>query len=385
MEELTAQLDQYLNQDLIQIIISNSRQKDGVKKIHVRPILLKDKLMFQLVKHTEKQVFHENLTKEEMVGRIPELMDEFKQLELDSPGIHLTALVSKKGKITVKIREQAVCVPERELSHNRKKQYILDPNIPIPFLQDLSVQTAEGKIANAHYDKFKQINRFLEFIEDVADQLPNNREAVIIDFGCGKSYLTFAMYYYLKELKKKQIRIIGLDLKEDVIKNCNQLRDRYGYEKLEFQVGDIAQFQGVNQADMVVSLHACDTATDYALYKAISWGAKIILSVPCCQHELNQTMENDTFAPIFKYGLIKERMAALYTDAFRGNLLEEAGYQVQLLEFINMEHTPKNILIRAVKTGKIVNKDDFRRAYQALNADMTLYRLLEEGKEEEYE
>lgn len=240
---------------------------------------------------------------------------------------------------------------EVDLSHNRKKKYILDPGEKVGFLIDLGVQSQEGKIIHAKYDKFRQINRFLEFIEDVLPQLPKDREVTIVDFGCGKSYLSFAMYHYLKKLKGYQVHIIGLDLKEDVIAECSRLAGKYGYQGLDFYVGDIAHFQEVERVDMVVTLHACDTATDYALDKAIRWGAKVILSVPCCQHELNGQMENALLEPLFRYGLIKERMAALVTDALRGQILESRGYQVQLLEFIDMEHTPKNILIRAVKKG----------------------------------
>jgi len=174
----------------------------------------------------------------------------------------------------------------------------------------------------------------------------------ILDFGCGKSYLTFAMYHYLKELKAYPVRIIGLDLKADVIAHCNELAQKYGYSGLQFLVGDIAQYEGVDAVDMVVTLHACDTATDYALDKAVKWGAKVILSVPCCQHELNQQIENELLQPVLKYGLIKERMAALLTDALRAEILESKGYQVQILEFIDMEHTPKNILIRGVKNER---------------------------------
>ena len=212
--------------------------------------------------------------------------------------------------------------------------------------------TEEGKIVHARFDKFRQINRFLEFIEDILPKLDRSRESVILDFGCGKSYLTFAMYYYLKELKGYPVRIVGLDLKEDVIEHCSRLGRQYGYEGLSFCHGDIASFEGVEKVDMVVTLHACDLATDYALEKAVNWGARVILSVPCCQHELNGQMENSLLRPVLQYGLIKERMAALYTDAIRAQVLEYRGYRTQILEFIDMEHTPKNILIRAVRQGK---------------------------------
>ena len=232
--------------------------------------------------------------------------------------------------------------------------------------------TKEGAIVHSRYDKYRQINRFLEFIEDILPQLNKNKENVIIDFGCGKSYLTFAMYYYLKEVKGYPVRIIGLDLKEDVICHCSDLAVRYGYEKLSFTCGDIASYEGVDHVDMVVTLHACDLATDYALEKAVGWGAKVILSVPCCQHELNRQIHNPVLQPVLEYGLLKERMAALYTDGIRAKVLEYRGYNTQILEFIDMEHTPKNILLRAVlrKEGQI------RELIHFLNIDPAIVRLL---------
>ena len=237
--------------------------------------------------------------------------------------------------------------------------------------------TAEGKIVRTKFDKFRQINRFLEFVEDILPQLAKGREITILDFGCGKSYLTFALYYYLHELKCYDVRIIGLDLKADVIRHCRDLAGKYGYEKLTFLEGDIADYDGVDEVDMVVTLHACDTATDYALAKAVGWNAKVILSVPCCQHELNGQMESDILQPILRYGLIKERMAALVTDAMRAEYLCMEGYDAQILEFIDMEHTPKNILNRAVKTGKKKDNGEALRACEAfLHVNPTLKRLL---------
>lgn len=317
-------------------------------------------------------------------------------------GIHGTGvvLVSKKGKITVKIRRKERTEAAgsekirprfdgqenglRLLEHNRKKRYILEEGIPVPFLVDLGVMTAEGKVVRSRYDKYRQINRFLEFIEDILPNLDPARESVILDFGCGKSYLTFAMYYYLKELRGYPIRIIGLDLKEDVICRCDTLAKSYGYDRLSFFCGDIASYEGVDRVDMVVTLHACDLATDYAMEKAVGWGAKVILSVPCCQHELNRQIENPLMKPVFGYGLIKERMAALYTDAIRAQVLEYRGYRTQILEFIDMEHTPKNILIRAVRQGndaafkKAREKTgtELRKLLEFLQADPAIVRLL---------
>lgn len=249
--------------------------------------------------------------------------------------------------------------------------------------------TPEGKIKNSRYDKFKQLNRYLEFIQDILPKLPRNREVRIIDFGCGKSYLTFAMYYYLKELNHYDIQVTGLDLKEDVIENCQKLADKYGYDKLRFLQGDIASYQGADQADMVVTLHACDTATDFALAKAVKWGAKVILSVPCCQHELNRQVQNQDLAPVLEYGILKERFAAILTDGLRAQMLESAGYDTQILEFISMEHTPKNLLIRAVKNEN--KKEDpkqrqkWENCIEAFHVEPALKKLMFGGGSSEKE
>ena len=377
MIEIKKELQNHLDQNLIQIVISNPREKSNGKKIQIRPIELKKQLLFQFAVFSGKQVFHQNLEANEACDQILEYMEQYRQLELLANGLQLIILVSKKGKITINKKMRQDLKQNQDLSHNRTKKYILEEGKPLPFLQDLGVQTAEGKIVKSQYDKFRQINRFLEFIQDVAEELPKDREAVIIDFGCGKSYLTFAMYYYLHEMKGLDIRIIGLDLKEDVIRHCNQLRTTYQYEKLDFYIGDIANYKGVDEVDMVVTLHACDTATDYALAKAVRWNASVILSVPCCQHELNQQIVCKELEPIMKYGLLKERMSALFTDGLRGNLLEEYGYQVQLLEFIDMEHTPKNILIRGIKKKKeVLSPSSVDDLENFLNGKLTLSKLL---------
>ena len=382
MEELREVLYKYLNEELARLTISNPRSKTEAAKISLRPVLLGEKLVFQASIQQDKQVFHRNFERKEAVEEIARWMEIYRQLEVFSAKGQVNVLISKKGRMGIKEKKTACSVKERDLSHNRKKKYILEPECKVGFLMDLGVQTKEGKIVHAKYDKFRQINRFLEFIEDILPQLPKDREVKIVDFGCGKSYLTFAMYHYLKELKGYQVHIIGLDLKEDVIEHCRNLAKQYGYTGLEFYVGDIVSYQGAENVDMVVTLHACDTATDYALDKAIRWGAKVILSVPCCQHELNGQMENDVLAPVFSYGLIKERMAALFTDALRAQILESKGYQVQVLEFIDMEHTPKNILIRAIKKGKAKDGGDYRRVMEFLHVQPTLAMLQDRGKDD---
>lgn len=379
MEELKAKLSGMLSDKLYQVIISNPREKGGVQKVKIRPVLVKNELCFQETKTIGPQVFHENLSREDALQRIMEHMSAFKQLEAESTEGKLTALVSKKGKVTVKLsakgKSNAKSGPD--LSHNRAKKYILEEGKPVPFLVELGVQTKEGVIVRSRYDKFRQINRYLEFVEDILPVFEKDECIHIIDFGCGKSYLTFALYYYLHELKKYQVSITGLDLKKDVIAHCNSLAQKYGYSGLTFLHGDIAKFEGANAVDMVVTLHACDTATDYALKKAVDWGAKVIFSVPCCQHEVNAQIQSADLAPVLKYGLIKERLSALLTDAIRANLLEEAGYETQILEFIDMEHTPKNILIRAVK-GREKADTGIGGLTNTLGVNTTLQKLFDE-------
>lgn len=384
-EEVKKIFEDFLDDSLLRIILSNPAFKDGAGpckalKVRVRPVMLKGGMVFQAEELTEKQAFHRNLTREEGVSYLLGLMESgFKQVEVESSRGQARVLVGKKGTVTIKVKknQQKMVAAPNVASHNRQKRYILEEGKPVAFLEDLGVMTADGKVVRSHYDKFRQINRFLEFIEDILPRLDKSRENVIIDFGCGKSYLTFAMYYYLHELKGYEVRIIGLDLKQDVIDHCNRLSVAYGFDKLKFYHGDIASYDGVDHVDMVVTLHACDTATDYALEKAVKWNASVILSVPCCQHELNKQMDNKLLRPVLQYGLIKERMAALYTDALRAEILENRGYRTQILEFIDMEHTPKNILIRAVKQGGPKdNRKEIEDILQFLGTEQTLAGLL---------
>lgn len=401
MKELLTLFNTVLNKDFIRAIISNPREKGGIVKVKIRPLELKGQLVFQFESFTAKQAFHKNLDRDAAVQELSGCAGEFRQMQIETADAEYTVLISKKGKATIKRKQRREKAQAADLSHNRQKRYILEEGKFVPFLRDLGVMTEEGKIVRSRTDKFRQINRFLEFIEDILPQLDRDRELTILDFGCGKSYLTFAMYYYLHELKGYDIRIVGLDLKEDVIWHCGRLAEQYGYDKLTFLTGDIADYDGVDQVDMVVTLHACDTATDYALAKAVGWNAKVILSVPCCQHELNAQFSagggsgDGLLAPVMDYGLLRERFAALVTDGLRAKYLERAGYETQVLEFIDMEHTPKNILLRAVKRNgdKIKNTaaesaavrraaDDIVKCEQFLQASPTLGRLLSDIKGE---
>lgn len=332
---------------------SNPRDREKIQKLRIRPVVRKETLLYQAERYVGTKVYHENLSPDALVALLLDAMTaDFRQLELETQRHRVTVLVSKKGNVAVKekekIKTEVAQQQETDFSHDRQKHYILPQDEPVPFLVALGVQTAQGRVVRAKYDKFRQINRYLEFVRDILPALSKG-PLKIIDFGCGKSYLTFALYYYLKIMNQYDIRIIGLDLKKDVIEDCQALADKLGYDGLTFQVGDIGSYENdTENVDMVVTLHACDTATDYALAKAVKWKARVIMSVPCCQHELNRQIACDALAPVLKYGLIKERMAALLTDAIRASLLEEYGYDTQILEFIDMEHTPKNILIRAV-------------------------------------
>lgn len=394
MENLRKLIEECIdrNEQILSAIASNPRDKEKVSKIKLRPLMVKEELVYQAESFVGPKAFHQNLQPQEVADFLVERMEQdFKQLELDMETQKATVLVSKKGKVTInkKQKAQAVRLEKEELSHNRTKQYVLPADTMVPFLVDLGVQTAEGQIVRTKYDKFRQINRYLEFVRDILPSLPKNRTLTIIDFGCGKSYLTFALYYYLKIVHNYDIRVIGLDLKKDVIEHCNALSQKYGYEGLSFHVGDISSFDGVDEVDMVVTLHACDTATDYALEKAVKWNAKVIFSVPCCQHEVNKQIQCDALQGALKYGLIKERLSALITDAVRANILEQQGYETQVLEFIDMEHTPKNILIRAIKRegmgyvpGAISKKNapghQLEQLEELLHIEPTLQKLLQE-------
>ena len=381
----------YISEKTVDVVISNSSNAEQMKKVKARPILLKEQIKFQVTSYQGTKVFHKNYDRDEFLSLIEQYVTgyvieeqegisvKFKQIVIRNTKEQITALFSKKGKMTLKVTKLKQELPEPLIEHNRVKKYILEEGTAVPFLIDLGVMTKEGKIVQSKYDKYRQINRFLEFVEDVIEELPKDKELTILDFGCGKSYLRFALYYYFKNLKGYNITIIGLDLKDDVIRTCNGLAKKYKYDNLKFLHGNIADYEELEKVDMVVTLHACDTATDYALEKAIQWDAKVILSVPCCQHEINQQIRCKELDTVLKYGLLKERISALLTDGLRAELLECHGYKTQILEFIDMEHTPKNILIRAVKQkqGKKKDTKEYKKTVEFLKVKPTLGELLQ--------
>jgi len=406
---LLEQLNNVFEDEPEKIVISNKVDKAyEYNKVGVRRIFIKSKPMYQFATYTKKQVFMQNVDADCAVDKLMEFFpDKFKQMNMFFSDKEVAFKLSKSGKLlsntrhiaslgnTRKIsRGEAGIISRQELAggpipfapgqvetHNRQKNYILKEGMVIPPLVDMGVFTRDGKVVNSMYDKFKQINRFVEMVDDVLKDYKGD-EIYIIDFGCGKSYLTFIIYYYLVELKGKKAHIVGLDLKKDVIEKCNSTAKKYGYEGLHFELGDINGYKTDYPVDMVVTLHACDTATDYALYNAVNWGATYILSVPCCQHEVNKSISCETLTPMMKYGIIKERTAALATDALRGTMLEYRGYKTQLLEFVDMAHSPKNILIRAVKSN--VSKEKRQRSLKEatdmcnfLGVEPAIYKLLQ--------
>lgn len=385
-EKLAGAVERVFQEKPYKVVISKPDSKDAV----YRRVEIEQKgEVYQIAKYTQKQVFHENTSVENTVGLCVAFLEkQFRQANAFGPDGEQMILVSKKGKVAYKSNKKG----EKKVScgeapafteHNRKKHYILEEGKPVAPLFDMGIFTAEGKVVHSMYDKFKQINRFVEMVDDTVKTL-NPKNLHIIDFGCGKSYLTFILYYYFTEIQNIPVTMTGLDLKSDVIEKCNAAAVKYGYENLHFELGDVNGYETDRPVDMVVTLHACDTATDYALYHAIRWNARMIFSVPCCQHELNQQMESEKLSLFTRYGIVKERMAALTTDAIRGNLLEACGYKTQLLEFVDFAHTPKNILIRAQKKNivpRAVREKAWREVLQVMeefNLRPMLYELLKE-------
>ena len=399
MQQLEQYFQQIIGKDVFKLIISKPKKKDSeYKKI----IIEKKSDYYQIAKYTEKQVFHENVKSDALASRCTELtFEHFLQVNAWSNEWEYYILISKKGSATLKRKKIQNTITTTENNggnhehtahnrndnapseHNRRKNYILKEGTPIPPLVDMGVFTKEGKVVRTMYDKFKQINRFIEMIDDTLKD-SSITELNVIDFGCGKSYLTFILYYYLTEIKKIKANMIGLDLKADVIKHCNEVARKYGYDGLRFELGDINGYQTPFDVDMVITLHACDTATDFALYNAITWNARMIFSVPCCQHELNSQIQTESLKALTDYGIIKERFAALATDAIRGKLLEYCGYKTQLLEFIDFAHTPKNILIRAIKRPMTAKNARNKAMYEVealceeFHFKPTLYHLIKD-------
>lgn len=382
--DIAEAVKQIADAEIEKLILSNPKNKSvPYQKMTVRPLLIQKQKRYQLERFTERQAFQENIEPAALAQVLSQsLQEEYSQLDGWSHEASYWIKISKKGKVFFKEKKKKQPGAPQELGQqNRKKQYLLEAaQAPQP-LVDLGVITKEGKVVAAKYDKYKQINRFIEMIDEGIG--PEVKQIHIIDFGCGKSYLTFVLYHYLTQVRQIEAQMVGLDLKADVIEKCNQIAERYGYDGLHFEVGNIEGYTPHFSVDMVISLHACDTATDFALYNAVQWKTARIYSVPCCQHELCHQMRRQSAGSLTEYGLLKERFAALLTDALRADLLRAQGYQVDLLEFVDMEHSPKNLLIRAVKKTESLsqNQSAKKRAEAAMAAYQvmpTLYRLLYE-------
>ena len=374
-KELDEVIKELFTNKIVKIVLSNSKDTQ-YKKI----VITKQAKGFQAEKFTDTQAFHENLSDDQLALFCYSNMDNgFKQLNAWDDSFEYSIKISKKGKVFVSKTKSNTSVKTTSTNDKQKTYYLKEGTI-IPPLVDMGVFTKDGKVVKSMYDKYRQINKFLQFIDEAIDKA-NLSKVNIADFGCGKSYLTFVVYYYLNFVKGIDATMTGLDLKEDVISKCQMTAKRYGYDKLSFKVGDVAVYESDKPVDIVITLHACDTATDFAIYHAIRWGTKIIISVPCCQHELNSQIESEDYSILTRYGLLKERTAAIMTDAIRANLLEYSGYKTQILEFIDFTHTPKNLLIRAVKSKiPAEHKEKLLHEVQTLikeyNLDPTLYRLL---------
>ncbi|MDE7161976.1 MAG: SAM-dependent methyltransferase, partial [Anaeroplasmataceae bacterium] len=366
--------------DIIKGTFSIPYSNQKYTKAKLTRILLKNEEVIQVSLFTQQQVFHDNVEISKLNEYLNLMLEEkFKSLELFTKEYIYSYKISNKGKVLTNRKTQKNDFVV--LEHNKQKKYLLEEGMIIPPLIDLGIMTSEGKVVKSRFDKFKQINRFLEMIEDtVADE----KQLRIIDFGCGKSYLTFILYYFFTYIKKIDCKMIGLDLKADVIRHCNEIAQKYGYNQLTFQQGDISQFKDSNSVDMIVTLHACDTATDYALYYAIQMKCKYIFSVPCCQHEINLKLNAIKLAPISKYGILKDRFSAILTDSIRANILEYFGYKTNILEFVDWDTTPKNVLIRATLAQMKPNeklKEEIEAWLTQLNVDQTLYSLCFKQKE----
>ena len=349
--------ENFENKNITKCIFSNMKGDYEYTKIIIKPLIIKNNFVYQFEQFKNNKAYHSNLTIEESIQKLSIIIENFYQYVVFTTEADIQIIRGKKDfNMKSTCNQKEIC----SLEHNKVKKYILEEGTPIPFLIRLGIMGEDGKVFKKSYDKFRQINKYLEFIDETIKELKNKKyidtHIKAVDFGCGKSYLTFALHYYLKNIQNMTFEVIGLDLKKDVIEHCNQIAKDLNMENIEFLTGDIKDFNKLKNVDLIFSLHACNNATDYSLLKGLELDAKAILAVPCCQHEFNQKMsqnkKSEFFAfenPIGKHGILLEKFASLATDALRAQVLELCGYKTQVMEFIDMEHTPKNILIRGIK------------------------------------
>jgi SAM-dependent methyltransferase len=354
---------------LVSATLSDPSRGD-VDRVRLRPVVLKGVRCYQFEELKGPKAFHRNLGEAAALEALVERLSVFRRGVFKTEDADLQV---EHGRVVRRPADR----PPADAAHDRGKAHLLAAGTPVPFLVRLGIMAKDGKVLASRQDKFRQINRYLEFVDDVVGALPAGPVRVV-DFGCGKSYLTFALHHLLRLRRGLDVDVVGVDLKEDVVADCSALARELGLEGLRFVAGDIAGFRGVDRADLVVSLHACDTATDEAIARAVGWGAAAILAAPCCQHEVAGTIANDAQVPLLRHGILKERVASLVTDALRAELLEMAGYSAQVVEFIDTEHTPKNLMIRAVKRETRKDGAEYRRFRDAWGVVPKLERLLGE-------
>ena len=383
-DNILYKLQDFINiDDFIKAIISNpiKKSEDLPKKIDIKKIMLKNKLYFQFIYYIDKKVIHENIEDSSLIlEKIINLMSEnFKQCDILANN-SLTLLMNKKGDFKITGIKKTVNIDNTPQSHNKAKNYILKEGEYIDWLYKLGVIDKNGIVISHKQKKFRQINKFLEMLKDIEENLPNN--AKIIDMGCGKSYLTFAMYHYFNIIKEKNVTINGYDLKKDVVEHCNKLAKEFNFKNLQFFNEDIQNIDKSENINMIISLHACDTATDYAIYFGVKLNCDVILSVPCCQHELFKQIKNNELSSMLSYGILKERFSSLLTDNLRADALKLCGYKTNIIEFIDMEHTPKNIMIKAIKNKNSTKNDNnienFQKLIYNFNINPTIYKLLKD-------
>ena len=388
-ENILFELIKNIQDDKLIKIVFSDRKSGDFNKVIIKPIILKSARNIQIESFKDNKAFHKNIdlnNLQELEDNLKEYIDNFKQILLQIEGSDIS-FIRKKENFSRKEKESNLIKTSNE--HNKKKQYILNEGDKIDFLIELGLMSVEGKILKSSFNKFKQINKYLEFIDDVIEELKAKKLITnhinVLDFGCGKSYLTFALYYYLKNYRKDlTFSIVGLDLKKDVIEFCNKLAKKLNYENLEFLNGNIKDYNKSKEVDLVFSLHACNNATDYSLEKALSLDAKAILAVPCCHHEFFEKIQknkNSEFYNTLKImadnGVVLDKFATLATDSFRSLSLELCGYKTKMIEFIDMEHTPKNILIKAIKS-KSSNLKEKLTEYNKLKEFLGIKPLLED-------
>lgn len=365
---------------LIHAVFSGLMKKSEktYEKVDVKPTLIKGAYMYHVSYYFDKKVTHENMDASSFLAFLDQVLGKyFKQAVFFCQDGDYQVLFNKKGE--GKVLKKPASKKEVSLDHNRKKQYLIPEDEPCDFMMHLGIMSPSGKIVSSKYDKFRQLNKYLEFVKDSLAHLPQDEKITIIDFGCGKAYLTFALYYYLVKQLGLEVTIIGLDLKEDVIAFCSETAEALGYHGLIFKVGDIQHYQTHEKVDMVVSLHACDVATDAALIKAAKWGAKVIFAVPCCQHELFSQMTHRALQPLLMYGIQRDKFTALLTDTLRATALKAVGYEVQVVEFIDMAHTPKNVLIRGYLKAEssLEEKNLEKQNYEVLKREFSVKPSIE--------